>query len=131
MTHFEIAALYLGLNLILAVTLILRVGQLRLSEKIFLGDGAHEGLYARIRAQANYVENAPFLLIGLFALAALKANPIILHGLGASFVIGRILHAHGMAQEKSSGKGRMIGIMLTLLCYLVTAATLFASIIFG
>ena len=118
MTLFQIVALYAALHLILAPILMIRVGQVRLSGKVNLGDGGNETLYARIRAHGNFTENTPLALIGLFALAMLSAAPIGLHIFGAGFLIGRILHAHGMAQPKSNGKGRVIGILLTMLSFL-------------
>lgn len=124
MTHLQIAALYLALHLILAPILMLRVGQLRLSNKVNLGDGGNSALSARIRAHGNYIENAPLALIGLFALALLQAAPLALHIFGGGFLLGRILHASGMAAEKSMGKGRPLGMLLTLLSFLGMAVYL-------
>jgi len=124
MTLFQIVALYVALHLILAPILMFRVGQVRLSDKINLGDGGNETLNTRIRIHGNYVENTPLALIGLFALAMLSAAPIALHTFGAVFFIGRILHAHGMSQPKSVGIGRPIGMVLTLLSFLGTSAYL-------
>ena len=121
MTTFQIVALYVALHLILAPILMFRVGQLRMKEKVSLGDGDSPALFARIRAHGNYVETAPFALIGLFALAMMGANSIGLHIFGAVFLLGRILHAHGMAQEGSMGKGRLIGMMMTLFTFFGTA----------
>ncbi len=124
MTLFQIVALYVALHLILAPILMFRVGQIRIKEKVSLGDGDNPALFARIRAHGNYVETAPFALIGLFALAMMSAHPIALHLFGAVFFIGRILHAHGMAQKGSNGKGRLIGMMMTLFTFFGTAAYL-------
>ena len=48
-----------------------RVGQMRLAHKVSIGDGGNEALIARMRAQANFVEYTPFVLIllGLIELA--------------------------------------------------------------
>ena len=54
-------------------------------------------------------------LIGLIALAMMNAHSLALHIFGGAFLLGRILHAHGMAQKDANGKGRGIGMMLTLL----------------
>ena len=55
MTTFQIVALYIALHLILAPILMFRVGQVRIKEKINLGDGDNPTLFARIRAHGNYV----------------------------------------------------------------------------
>lgn len=121
MTTFQIVALYVALHLILIPVLTFRVGQVRIREKINLGDGENPLLLARMRAHGNYVETAPFALIGLFALAMMGANHIGLHLFGAVFLIGRLLHAHGMAQKNSGGIGRVIGMLMTFFTFFGTA----------
>lgn len=121
MTTFQIVALYVALHLILTPILMFRVGQVRIKEKISLGDGDNPALFARIRAHGNYVETAPFALIGLFAMAMMGAHAIALHIFGAIFLLGRVLHAHGMDQKGSNGKGRLIGMMMTLFTFFGTA----------
>lgn len=125
MTLFQIVSLYVALHLILAPILMFRVGQIRLKEKVSLGDGGNFLLNARIRTHGNYIETAPLALIGLFALAMLSAPPWLLHLFGAGFLIGRLLHAHGMSRPQANGRGRGLGILLTLLVYLGTALSLF------
>ena len=115
MTLFQIAALYIALNMILAPILMFRVGQVRMSKDINLGDGGDDLMYARIRAHGNFTENAPLALLGLIGLAMLQANPIALHIFGSAFFIGRILHAMGMA--KTFSQGRLVGTLLTLLSF--------------
>jgi uncharacterized membrane protein YecN with MAPEG domain len=127
MTLFEIVALYVAINLILAPILMFRVGQVRLGKKINLGDGGDKDLISRIRAHGNFTENAPLLLVGLLALASLSALPIVLHIFGASFTIGRVLHAMGMAGTLK--QGRLIGTVTALLSYVGMAASLIYLII--
>jgi len=127
MTLFEIVALYVAINLILAPILMFRVGQVRLGKKINLGDGGDKDLISRIRAHGNFTENAPLLLVGLLALASLSALPIVLHIFGASFTIGRVLHAMGMAGKLK--QGRLIGTITALLSYVGMAASLIYLII--
>lgn len=115
MTTFQIVALYVALNMILAPILMYRVGQVRISEKINLGDGGNALLNSRIRAHGNFIENAPLALLGLLALAMLNAAPIALHIFGAAFFIGRVFHALGMAEK--FGQGRMVGTLTALLVY--------------
>jgi uncharacterized membrane protein YecN with MAPEG domain len=129
MTLFQIVALYIALNLILAPLLMFRVGQVRIGKKINLGDGGDALMLSRIRAHGNFTENAPLALLGLIGLAMLSAHPIALHIFGAGFFIGRILHAMGMAG--SFGQGRLIGTLLTLLTYFGQAAYLLFLIFTG
>ncbi len=124
MTHFQIVAFYIALNLLLNPILMYRVGQIRIKEKVTLGDGDSPALLGRVRAHGNFSETAPLALIGLIGLAMLSAPSLALHIFGAGFFIGRLLHAHGMAQKNSLGKGRMIGTILALLTFVGTAITL-------
>jgi len=129
MTLFQIAALYIALNMILAPILMFRVGQVRMSKKIDLGDGGDELMRARIRAHGNFTENAPLALLGLLGLAMLQAHPIAIHVFGAAFFIGRILHAMGMA--KTFGQGRMFGTLLTVLTFFTQAGYILFLIFTG
>ena len=131
MTPFEITALYVALNLLLAIVLSLRVGLVRLKTKTSLGDGGDPALNARIRAHGNFIENAPFGLIGLFALASLGASAWGLHLFGIMLTAGRLLHAQGMAAAGALGKGRPVGTVLTLMTFLGQALALFWLAVFG
>ena len=128
MTLFEIVAFYLAVNLILAPLLMFRVGQIRIGKKINLGDGGDEELFSRIRAHGNFIENAPLLLLGLFALASLSAHPLLLHIFGATFTLGRICHACGMA--KVFKQGRLVGTLSAIVSYFGIAISLIYLIIF-
>lgn len=116
MTLFQIAALYIALNLLLAPVLMYRVGQVRIGKKINLGDGGDDLMLSRIRAHGNFTENAPLALIGLMGLAMLGAHPIAIHVFGAAFFIGRVLHAMGMSG--AFGQGRLVGTLTTLLTFI-------------
>lgn len=118
MTHMEIVALYVAINLIILPVLMFRVGQIRQAQKVSLGDGDSMLLLSRIRAHGNFAETTPFALLGLFALAGLNASVIALHIFGAGFTIGRLLHAQGMAADGHAGTGRVIGAILSLLTFL-------------
>ena len=53
---------------ILNIWLSIRIGSLRTSLKISVGDGGSEALQRRMRAQLNYVENTAFVLVLLGAI---------------------------------------------------------------
>src|SRR4051812_30958863 len=73
-----------------------RVGQMRLTHKISIGDGGNEALTARMRAQSNFVEYTPLvlILIGLIELAV--GSKLWLWVVGVVYILGRIAHAFGM-----------------------------------
>jgi hypothetical protein len=104
------------LNLWLSV----RVGRVRTKEKVFIGDGGSEAVTRRMRAHSNFVENTAFVLI-LLALVELGAGSSMwLWGVGALYLVGRILHALGM---DGMMWGRMVGTIITMLTQLGLAIT--------
>jgi len=109
---------------ILNIWLMLRIGAVRQAEKISVGDEDNENLIRRMRAQANFVENAPFVLILLAAIELSGRGEPWLAWVAGLFIIGRVAHAFGM-DGGSMQVGRMIGTlvsMLTLLGLAVVAA---------
>ena len=86
------AAAALFLNLWLGA----RIAQLRHQFKVNVGDGGHEPLLRRMRAQANFIEHAPFFLILLGGLEISGANRLALAIIAAVFILARIAHGVGM-----------------------------------
>lgn len=87
-----------------------RIAQLRSSEKIWVGDGGHERLTARMRAHLNFAEYAPVVLILIALVEAAKGSPLWLAIVAGLFILGRI--AHGLGMDGLNG-GRAIGMLFT------------------
>ena len=119
MSHFEIFGVYLVINLILLLVLLFGVIRIRFTKGVSLGDGGRADLVRAGRAHGNFVENAPFALLGMISMMQLGTSSLMLHVVGATFTLGRILHAIGMYQDNPAPKPRQIGTLLTLLTYLV------------
>ena len=110
---------------LLNLWLSLRVGRVRTREKVFIGDGGSDALTRRMRAHSNFVENTAFVLI-LLALVELGAGSSMwLWGVGALYLVGRILHALGM---DGMMWGRMAGTTVTMLTQLGLAITALAVV---
>ncbi|MBB6425100.1 MAPEG family protein [Sphingopyxis sp. JAI128] len=100
---------------LLNLWLSIRVGRVRTKEKVFIGDGGNDLLTRRMRAHSNFVENTAFVLI-LLALVELGfGSSMWLWGVGALYLVGRILHAMGM---DGMMWGRMVGTIITMLTQL-------------
>ena len=106
------------LNLWLAI----RCVRLRFAVKVLHGDGGDTRLMRRMRAQANFIEYTPIVLI-LFALTELALGASLWLWIGALiYVSGRVAHAFGMDIERPNA-ARAGGIMLTWAVLLVLAIT--------
>ena len=91
-----------------------RVSRLRLRHKVSVGDGGNDRIVNAMRAQANFVEYTPFVLI-LLALVELAAgSPTWLWGVGALYIVGRLLHPFGLDRPAPNAL-RLIGILITWL----------------
>jgi uncharacterized protein len=95
----------------------MRIGKLRGSLKVSVGDGGQEPLVRRMRAQANFGEQVP-LTLALVALVELAGKGgQWLAPAAAIFIAGRICHAIGMDGEFKAGRG--IGMLTSMLLQLV------------
>lgn len=111
------------LNLWLAI----RIGRVRTTAKIIHGDGGNALLQRRMRAQLNFVEFTPFVLILALLVELSFGSSIWLAVAAALYIIGRVLHGIGMDAE-TAGWPRSVGIMLTMLITLALAgAALYAG----
>lgn len=74
----------------------IRVGQMRVREKVSLGDAGKPVLVARMRAHANFSEYVPLIVIlmGLIEMTGGARPPLI--AAGAVLLAARIAHAFGM-----------------------------------
>jgi uncharacterized protein len=118
-----VAALYIGLCALLLLALAINVG-LRRGAQNALEPGAagDPALVRAVRAHGNFAEYAPIVLLIVLVLALLQTPPLLLHLLGASFLIGRILHALGMMQPSHPNALRFIGNLITALALLIGGA---------
>jgi uncharacterized protein len=115
MFFLPVALVTAGAAALLNFWLGLRISRLRISEKILVGDGGNPRLVARMRAQLNFVEYAPLVLILIALIELARGTQLWLWVVAALFIVGRVLHAFGMDGWR---QGRMIGIAITMLTML-------------
>lgn len=107
---------------LLNMWLAMRVGRVRMANKVLHGDGGCEPLLKRMRAQANFVEYTPFVLI-LFALVEMALGPLTwLWVLALVYILARIAHAFGMDSDLPH-KGRTVGILITFVTLFILSGT--------
>ena len=122
MSHFEIFGLYLIANLVLMMVLTVAIIRFRMNNAVSLGDGGSPVLHGRVRAHGNFVENAPLHLLALISMTQLGTSSLMLHVVGGTFIVGRVLHAWGITRERNANLPRQIGVVLTLVSFAVAIA---------
>lgn len=94
---------------VINIWLALRIGKLRVGAKIYMGDGGNDLLQARMRAQANFIEQTPIALILFAGVEMAGKGGVWLAPLGALFMLGRV--AHGFGMDGKFKAGRPIGML--------------------
>jgi len=112
-TTLSLAAAAAIINLWLTI----RIGRLRAKTQILHGDGGNEALIRRMRAQSNFVENVPLVLILIGAIEVTGKGGQWLAIVGAVFMLARVLHPIGMDNPKVNAL-RGAGAGLTMLTQL-------------
>jgi uncharacterized membrane protein YecN with MAPEG domain len=105
-----------------------RIAAHRRDFKVSVGDGGHEPLLRRMRAQANFIEHAPFFLILLGGLELSGASRLVLGSLAAIFVVARIAHGIGM-DSGTDRRWRAYGMMASALAGVVLAFWALACVV--
>lgn len=107
-----ITSIYASLATLLIVKLTLSVIKLRRKNRVSIGDGGIDELQLAIRTHANAVEYIPIALMLLLTLELNGAPKILVHILGVTLLIGRILHAMGLPAKDF--KKRVLGMQITI-----------------
>jgi hypothetical protein len=127
-----ITAFYASLLALLFIVLSFKTINLRKKHLVGVGDGGEKNLTKAIRVHGNFSEYTPLALILLGAYELNGASALMIHLLGASFFIARILHAIGLGKTVGTSKPRFFGMVLTFLVLLILAIlniSLFITII--
>ena len=122
MTPFAAAAIYIGVNILILWYLSFRVVGRRRSAQVSLGTGGDSDLEIRSRTHGNASEYIPITMVGLLALSQFATPLWAIHAIGATFTIGRLLHALGLSRTLL--QARAGGMVLTWLGMLAVAGGL-------
>ena len=124
----QAVALLAGLNLSWTLLLALNVTRHRMKEGVSTGSGNSQSLDRAVRAHGNNIEYVPGAILGILILAALGYSPLVINLLGASLLVARFCHAHGIQQlEVDLPKTRVLGNVLTWALYLIVVCSLVYS----
>jgi hypothetical protein len=108
-----ITALYAALLTPLFILLSVRTIAARRKARVAFGPGEDDQLLRRMRAHANFAEYVPLALLLTALSESLGAPAPALHGLGASLLVGRIVHAYALSRTPHSVRFRVVGMTLT------------------
>ena len=121
MPVFFVCAGLLGL---LAVSLTVSVGRMRMQKKIYLGDGGDPEMLAAIRAHGNFMEYVPFCLLLIYVVSDFYTFWYVAV-LSLVLLLSRVLHAGGLLGFIPLG--RTLGAAGTTLILAITSAMLIMS----
>ena len=125
-----ITPIYVALLAILFLFLSFKTIKVRKRLQIGVGTGDNPELLRAMRVHANFSEYVPITLILILSVELLKGHFILVHGLGAALLIGRVLHAYGVSQTKENLKFRVSGMLLTFSTMLVSIVSIIYLSIF-
>lgn len=111
--------IYAALNVMILLWIAGTTSRLRGRYKVLVGDNGVPHLIRIMRGHANAVENMPMMMVLLLVAAQLGTPVLVLHLLGATFTVGRVLHAWHFIVEKGAGWQRFIGYSLGVLAMLL------------
>jgi len=102
--------------------LAVRTGLIRHETGVELGDGGNVPLIRRMRAHANFVEYAPFVLLLIALIEFSIGSPVWLWAVSSVFLIARIAHPlgmDGMPGGRAAGTFVTFAVLLALSVYAV------------
>jgi uncharacterized membrane protein YecN with MAPEG domain len=126
MQAVQAAALWSGLLILLMLVLSGIVVSGRRKHMVSFGDGGNPDLLAASRAFGNCAEYATPGMVALLLLAAIGSPAWMVHAVGATLLVGRVVHALGLLFQTGPSLGRVIGMLLTWVALLTAAVSLIA-----
>jgi len=118
----SMVAFYAAVNALIMLVLGMLVVRARVKTRTEIGDGADPALLGPLRAHANNTEYVPMGIILLLMLLGLQANIWIIHAVGGTLTLGRLLHGIGLSRNVGASMPRLLGMVLTWLSFIIAIA---------
>ena len=116
---YPMVALYAAINAFIMLVLAVMVVRSRVKTRTEIGSGDNARMMGAVRAHGNNTEYVPMALLLMLILVPLQANAVVIHAVGGSLTLGRILHAIGLSRNVGTSLPRLFGMILTWLSYMV------------
>jgi uncharacterized membrane protein YecN with MAPEG domain len=120
----DILPLYASLLGFLFFYLSIRTIGLRRRLKIAIGDQANQEMLRAMRVHSNFSEYVPLTLILIYLVEIQGANQLLVHLLGASLLVGRLIHSYGVSKVNEDFKIRVTGMAFTFTAMLTSSGYL-------
>lgn len=114
-----ITALYGALLGAFYLYLCVQVIRQRRSKQIGIGDGGDKQAARVIRVHANFAEYVPLALLLMLVAEVNGGADLLLHVIGATLVVARVLHAQGLGKNDGVTWQRLVGTLATFAVYAV------------
>jgi uncharacterized membrane protein YecN with MAPEG domain len=115
-----VTPLYAGLLALWFLVLSVRVLNYR-RQGISFGDGGNPKVLRVVRGHANFAEYVPLALLLMAILELSRFSIYVLHALGITLVIARLLHGYALSFTEHFQFGRVGGAALTIAVLLIEA----------
>lgn len=122
---------YISALSIIYLALSLNVIRLRWKYKVGIHSQGQSELALAIRAHANFAEYVPLCLILIALLELNMGSNYIIHALGLSLFVGRVLHPLGLMRGAGFSLSRFLGMALTFLVLITGVIFGFYTFYFG
>lgn len=116
---FPMVALYAALNALIMLMLGILVVRARVRTRTEIGPGDDPRMMGAVRAHGNNTEYVPVALLLMLILLPLQASIFVIHAIGGTLTVGRILHAIGLSRSVGTSLPRLLGMTLTWISYLI------------
>lgn len=126
-SSFYSFAFYVAVNALIMLVLGILVSRARVATQTPIGDGGKPEMAGPLRAHANNTEYVPMALMLMWTLTlpAIGGSIWLIHGMGLSLTVGRILHAIGLSRSIGPTPLRLAGMALTWIAYIIGIVGLF------
>jgi len=121
---------YAAINALIMLIIGMLVTRARVKTQTDIGDAGKPEMAGPLRAHANNTEWTPMAILLLWALTlpTFGASIWIIHAIGGTLTIGRILHAIGLTRSTGPSVLRFVGMILTWIAYVIGIVALLWAI---
>ncbi len=128
MGAIPITGFYAGLLGLILLWLSIRiVSAVRSKAEIGYGDGGNPDFTVILRGQGNFIEYVPLILILMAVDEMCGTSATLLHAMGITLVVARIMHPLGLSTKPGVNPLRLIGTLATWIVLLIASLLAIAN----